>query len=204
MSKLEQAIRAALPSFTDTEIVAPAAQAEDTFLLGNLTYRWYYAVGMAKAPRWILETGVKYGYSAIAMCKGARQSGQEPVFVGIDAEADGITCNPIAKAALDSLGIQHRIIRANTRDVDTVNASIEESFDIVHIDADHSPEGIAQELRIAEKFVSSTGLILVDDVDVAHVADPAAEFAASRGISILHLPTQHGVFVIDMNEANKS
>jgi hypothetical protein len=201
MTKLEQAIHAAIPPFTDSEIVAPAAQPEDTFLLANRTYGWYYAVGAVKSAGRILETGVKYGYSAIAMCKGACISvGEFPYFVGIDAEADGIVCNPIATAAFGELGIQHRIIRENTRHLKMDRDSLGVSFDIVHVDADHSPEGIAQELMLAELFVRPDGLILVDDVDAPHIDLAARNFARSVGCEPFLLPTQHGLLVIPMGK----
>lgn len=202
---LDRCIKAVYPSMRDLDIVAPAAQPGDDFLMLGRTYNWYYAVGAVKAARRILETGVKYGYSAIAMCKGAMSLGITPEFVGIDAEADGITCNPIATAALTELGIPHTILPMNTRDVDGIRFKLFgfDLYDIVHIDADHSPEGIERELRIAKEFCSPTGLILVDDVDAPHIDEAARRFADSIGVEPLLLPTQHGLLVIDVRQATR-
>lgn len=196
-----ETLRDMLPSLSDLDIVSPAAQPEDRFLVENRgTYRWYHAVAEHKKPLRILETGVKYGYSAIAMCKGARAAGVEPFFAGIDAEADGITCNPIATAALGSLGIAHQLLRINTGEGAEIGKALSGWFGIVHVDADHSPEGIERELALANRWVAPNGLILVDDVDAFHVERAARKFAENIGVTPILLPTQHGLLVIDMGK----
>jgi hypothetical protein len=190
---------------SDLEILGPHAQPGDDFLTQGGepgTYAWYWGLGAAKAPQRIMEFGVRYGYSAIAMARGALWAGVTPRYYGVDLEADGIASNPIAEAAIRSFIPDVRLIQMDTKQVaDTVAAL--NGFgcpEIIHIDGDHSGEGIRAEIAIAKMYIRPNGLILIDDCDVLHVRQAAEELAAEYGIPLLMLPTTHGLAVIDMRK----
>ena len=162
------------------------------------TYTWYRAVAIKFQPRRIAELGVRYGYSAIALIRGARPDS----FVGIDGEADGVISNSTAlKNITDSRNTTDvtRLTRVtihafNTRaQFHAVIAAIG-LCDMIHVDADHSPEGILLELDIARQVCDGT--ILVDDCDVPHILDAARRLASSKSAEFLILPTQHQLGVI--------
>ena len=201
---VEERISALRGCRTDIEIIGSAAQPSDTFLDNAETYSWYFAVAAAKAPQRIIEFGVRYGYSLIAMAKGARWANDSILIelVGFDREADGIASNDIARANIvRETGITARILAEDTR---TMNPDlVKPSVDIIHVDGDHSPEGIARELELAVSYIKPDGLILVDDMDSPHVASATEALAANLGIQLIMLPTQHGLGVLDMAKRTK-
>lgn len=184
---------------TDREILTGIVQPCDTwFVDAHDTYTWYRAVAMALQPHRIAELGVRYGYSAIAMIRGARPDS----FVGIDGEADGVSSNGTALKNItnspnttDVTRLTHVTIHAfNTHTqfkpiIDTIG-----KCDMIHVDADHSREGIMRELDIARRVCSGT--ILVDDCDVLHILDAAQELARRKSAEFLILPTHHRLGVI--------
>jgi hypothetical protein len=133
-----------------------------------------------------------------------------PEIVGIDSEFDGIASNAIAEQSInrvlygfDCNAYPARIIKLDTLRNGPIHAELArsyriESFDIVHADGCHSPEGIKSELEIADTWVAPDGLILVDDIDVPHVRAAADKYCVDRGIYPVELPTLHGLYVIDM------
>ena len=202
---------------TDANIIGNARQPGDNFIDEHNTYTWYFAIGAAKRPQRILELGVRYGYALIAMGKGALEFNTPNLqLIGIDAEADGILSNGIAyKNIINEIcSIQthtvdkaaeplcpHSIFRENTRNIDAVNASlrtIDGKYDIVHVDADHSPDGIRAELTIARDWIAADGWILIDDIDTQHVKDIADDFCRNYDIIPLHIPTFHGMYLCNM------
>lgn len=191
---------------TDAEIIGAAKAPGDDFIDMHETYTWYRAVGCAIAPRNILEMGVRYGYSAIALIEGTGWAGVESVsYLGIDSEFDGIASNEIAL-----VNIQNRrrhpfgtaIVKVSTTNVDETNAAISGHgiFDLVHIDGDHSADGILREISIAKTWVSPKGVILIDDLDIPHVRAAADKFCDDYGIQPVYLPTFHGMYVIDVRK----
>src|SRR3990167_848191 len=191
---------------TDAQIIGDAKHPGDDFIDIHETYSWYRAIGCAKAPITILEIGVRFGYAGIALICGAVWAGvKSPSYVGIDAETDGIVSNTIAlNNIIDACPVSRNgasggtayIIKANTRYVAAVNAAIAgQLFDIVHVDGDHSIQGVQNELSIASAAINPTGWILIDDIDTPHIKDAADKFCKSHGIIPLHVPTFHGLYL---------
>ena len=199
---------------TDAQIIGNARQPGDNFIDEHTTYTWYFAVGAAKCPQRILELGVRYGYALIAMGKGALEVNTPSLqLIGIDAEADGILSNRIAyENIITEICIQtheitsdsscpHSIFKENTQNIDAVSASLRTiggKYDIVHVDADHSPDGIRTELIIARDWIAADGWILIDDIDTPHVKDIADDFCRNYDIIPLHIPTFHGMYLCNM------
>jgi len=186
---------------TDAEIIGDAKQPGDEWFIDHhKTYGWYYAIAAAKQPKAILELGVRYGYSLIAMAKGACKT--RPDIVGVDDEFDGIPSNQIARKNLDLVTDYARIVKWTTRDTITVYAEIKKryagKFDIIHVDGDHSESGIQNELAIAKALIDDRGWILIDDIDTPHVFAAASSFAVNHRKNCIVIPTFHGLLLVDM------
>ena len=210
-------ISAHVQAVNDTEIIGQAKQPGDEwFIDAHNTYAWYRAIAAVKAPKRILELGVRYGYAGIAMIKGARHAGvTTPRYTGVDGEMDGLETNHTAEINIYRYGYDSsfriatrddgatqevaRIMKINTRNTYQVVSAVGLHYDIVHVDGDHSLAGILLELEIARMCVSRNGLILVDDIDTPHVRNEAEVFCRSRGIIPMFIPTFHGMFLIDMS-----
>lgn len=194
-------IRALLHGKTDREIIL-APVASDTWIDKYYIYPWYRAIGCATAPRLILELGVRYGYSAVALITGCNWAGVRPTYVGVDGHIDGVDSNSYALGYLNTMDCNSAVLQADTRNVADVCAKIGQLelglYDLVHVDADHSPEGIINEIRIAKNFVKPDGVILIDDLDTPHVRRAADEFCATLGITPIEIPTHHGLYLVDM------
>ncbi len=196
------------PGFTDAVIVGDAKQPGDDFVDVNHTYVWYRALAQVTAPRSILEMGVRYGYSGIAMLKGAQSAGIfNSDYVGIDGEVDGVLSNEIARRHLQVVNPRRGsvlIVKANTKDIlnepkstlDLIRPAA--FFDLVHIDGDHSPEGIITEFKLADYWVKPDGIIVVDDMDTPHVCTATVSWCRDHKKEFIIMPTVHGTAVIDM------
>lgn len=188
-------------SHTSRDLVGAAAQPNHVFLDLTDTYSWYFAVAAACAPQRILELGVRYGYSLIAMAKGALWAGMRPDLVGVDLEADGVETNALARHYVQQeTQLVPRIFKLDTKQQPTVDAAINDlgTYQLAHVDGDHSAEGVAAELAIALRWLRPTGLLLVDDMDSSPVADAVFQLCTRLGVSGIPLPTLHGTMVIDL------
>lgn len=185
---------------TDRDVIGPAVQPSDEwFIDGFETYTWYRALGHQVRPLNILELGVRFGYAGIAMLRGAAEAGIRPAYVGIDSEHDGIKSNSIALANLLPFSSVTEIIPENTQNVYLVGQQLNRiglRYDLIHVDGDHSPEGIDSELTIAYRWIAPGGCILVDDMDVQHVREAADQFCSLYGFKPILLPTHHQLYVI--------
>jgi len=208
-----QRIEAMLHGKTDAEIIGDARQPQDTFVLEHTTYQWYRALACTKAPQRILELGVRYGYAGIAMIQGTRWAGiHTTLYIGVDGEIDGVESNHIAEESLllasaisknGGPGGSVKLVKADTNEVEKVSAAIDGygAFDIIHVDGDHSEQGIKNELKLADIWIKPNGLIVVDDMDIPYVAKEVHELSVVRyGIEPILLPTFHGTAVIDMKK----
>lgn len=186
---------------TDAEILEGFRQPGDDWIDQHDTYTWYRAIAAIKRPKLILELGVRYGYAGVAMIRGAMDSGYAASYTGVDAEMDGISSNDIACASLHKAlwkpSASLSMFKQDTRHFKAGDTLIG-NCDIVHIDGDHSPDGVIAELLIAETCVAPDGLILIDDVDCSHVKAAAIQFAQEYGIVPVLIPTFHGMYLIDM------
>ncbi len=188
---------------SDRELLDTAIQQGDEwFIEGYDTYTWYRAIANCVAPKCILELGVRFAYSGIAMLRGALESSYEPHYVGIDNEHDGVASNAIALRYLRALDKTAEIINADTCNhvlIDTELSLRGRLYDLIHLDANHSPEGIAEELTVAQRWVSENGVILVDDIDVPHIAEAVQQFCSAHGFIAVLIPTHHQLYLIEMN-----
>ncbi len=188
---------------TDAEIIGAAKQPGDEWFIDHHdTYGWYRAIGAAKEPKRILELGVRYGYALIAMARGAMNDDLHamPVLTGVDSEFDGIESNTIAHRNIihcvcygHGAGCPHKILKLDTQILDPLSLVDRAPFDIIHVDGNHSVDGVQKELAIADALIAKDGWILVDDVDTPHVEKAALEFCARNSIKPVFIPTYHGM-----------
>lgn len=184
---------------TDAEIIGTAKQPGDEWFIDHHdTYAWYRAVAAAKRPERILELGVRYGYALLAMALGAGKT--RPLLIGIDSEFDGIASNFIASKNLHMY--PHEIIKVDTQNCLKVTQYLTyetaQNFDIIHVDGNHSPDGIKNELALAAAWIAPDGWILVDDIDTPHVLREALQFAVKHELNSVRIPTFHNMLLLDM------
>ena len=142
-------------------------------------YREYYRVKYDLArrfnPRSILEIGVRAGYSAhtfLSACPTAR-------YTGIDAEnlqhgGQGGPWMWWAERILE--GFDVTLIKADSQTLDR----IEGTFDFIHIDGDHTTEGLLHDLEICWPAMNDGGVILVDDYDYIETVTAGCDLWAQR------------------------
>ncbi len=124
-------------------------------LSGHLQGEFLQMLSQMIRPKCILEIGTFTGYSAICLAQGLQQGGQLHT-IEIDEELQDIASGYIAEAGLRDKIIQH-IGKA-----DEVIASIDETFDMVFIDADKSNYELYYDLVFDKVPVG--GYILADNV----------------------------------------
>lgn len=134
-------------------------------------YSWYYTYGYRLQPESVLEIGVRLGYSLIALCHGARDSGWEVNLVrGIDSEIATQNSNQRAMSNIKrdefaDLDIQLKSLDSSEVGPDTFGRK----FELVHVDANHDV-GFGAEIRAAWECVELGGWMVVDDCGSRHCA----------------------------------
>lgn len=182
------------------EILGGAIQpcdADSDFILSDNYYQWYDAIGFSKKPDDIIEIGVRFGYSAIAMLRGARAAGADPDYCGFDNEYDMKGSNAIAEFLIRRYGNPGANISVtNPYEDPDFESRYRGLADLVHVDGDHSEDGIRRELSWAHRWAAPGGWILVDDAEVRHIHKAAMEFAVERRYFSQFLPTLRGMLVL--------
>lgn len=136
----------------------PEAQ---VYLQSHNYYEWYYAIAKYVQPEVVLEIGVRFGYSAMAMLLGTDNA----IYVGYDNESGEEDSN---KYALTYLGVFTKAaVYVNPTDTQSFSELPYPQVDraqLIHIDAHHTPEGMIHDLELVLPKWDDRGLILIDDV----------------------------------------
>ena len=114
-------------------------------------------------PKSVLEIGVRYGYSGISFIHG---NGIKK-YVGIDYERyDSDSINK-AKINFDYLktidDFEYELIFKNTQELTDLNFLNGQTFDIIHVDGDHSFEGCTCDIFNFWNVLNIWGYMLIDD-----------------------------------------
>lgn len=166
---------------------------------GTNYYSWYYALGAARQPESIAEMGVRFGYSLISICKGkiAETRYAPRSIMGWDMEYHPGS-NAIAEANLRGHCRNVHIRRDFTGNIPTLN-TVFAPYDLIHVDADHSYDGIKAELRLAFESVRRRGgWIVVDDTKSPTIASRLEDECWSHPCERLDVPTLRGMAIIEL------
>jgi Methyltransferase domain len=162
---------------------------------GDETYYGDYCGIAAKyGPRRILEIGVRYGYSGIALCDGALRSGftvPRVSYTGIDAECYGASepgglpyhlyrSNAIAaenfKRFFEPDAVHTRFVTLNTQQEALPPLVTSSKYDLIGIDGEHSYKGTLHDMAETWPLLREGGLMLVDDMGMEAVARAVFHF----------------------------
>src|SRR6185436_5879006 len=132
----------------------------------------------------ILEIGVRFGYSAYAMCLGALGAGMTNVeYVGMDAQYfshDGILSNVHASNNLQRLWphVKPNILSVNTQ-LEPLPCSVAFStYQLINVDGDHSYEGCLKDMNATWPLLDPGGVMIVDDTGMVDVHQAIKQFLA--------------------------
>ncbi len=193
MDELHSAILeeyAAAPS--DVNILGQALHSIDVnedYLKEKNSYAWYYAIGKVIQPETIIEFGVRFGYSAIALCMG---SGNNPDYVGVDNESYERGSNAWAQQFIKPLTSGCAVLFSRSAE-----AVIAATADLIHIDTGHTKEQALEDLEIAIQLLAEDGYILLDDIyHHPEVKAAADEFCEKHDLQFFDLPTFRGLRIM--------
>jgi cephalosporin hydroxylase len=157
------------------------------------TYPTYYEIGRLLRPSSLFEVGVRFGYSLASLCCGAELKTR--VF-GIDMESYEKDSNAYAGNALKSLGVEAKLFSGSSRGFDVVGRTGLSTFDLIHIDGDHTMAGALQDLLYYSQF---SDRLLIDDVLDSRVWGAVKAFVALQEmpVSQTYFRTGPGLMLIE-------
>jgi caffeoyl-CoA O-methyltransferase len=134
---------------TQTDVLMPQ------MLSGKVQGQFLKFISQMLQPNRVLEIGTFTGYAAICLAEGLTENGK--LFtIDINEELEDIVGKHVEKA-----GLQHKIIQIVGDATQEIN-QLDETFDLVFIDADKQNYGLYFDLVIDK--VRSGGFILADNV----------------------------------------
>lgn len=154
-------------------------------------YEWYVAVGRYFKPVKILEIGVRYGYSLMALAIGANAK----VLKGYDIEEYEPGSNARAVEAISQRlkGAKVSIELCNSQEL----TELPEQFDLISIDGDHSYAGTLHDLELT---LGKCKVAVIDDYDfLGDVTRAVDHFLTTYKQAIqvaLYIPSYRGTYVI--------
>lgn len=131
------------------------------YVLGQNYYEWYWSYSNQIKPKNVLEIGVKWGYSSIAMGLGYNLI--ENLYL-YDNEAKGIPLRLAVEniqTAMPYTKIFPQVL--NTLNIDKNSVHFDFKFDIIHIDGGHSYQAALNDIEWTHEHLSDCGIIIVDD-----------------------------------------
>ncbi|MBK6834447.1 MAG: O-methyltransferase [Bacteroidetes bacterium] len=148
-SELEDEVLVELQRETNLKVFSPR------MLSGHLQGFWLTLLSKMLQPKLIVEIGTYTGYSAICLAKGLQENGKL-ITIDVNEETEAI-----AKKYFEKSGLSNRI-ELVTKDAKEVLPTINETIDMVFIDADKRNYSLYYDLVIDK--VKSGGLIIADNV----------------------------------------
>lgn len=163
-------------------------------------YQFYFSIAWVLRPRSYLEIGTRFGYSMIAVSRGAPSLER---IVSCDLQSYdnplGLPSQQIAEQNLRGAGYKGDALFIADDSRRLQSHLSEETFDLIHVDGDHSFEGALSDIRMCFELLRPGGTMLIDDVD-----QPEVWSAVERGVYELaipehdrsFIPTKHGLYLI--------
>jgi hypothetical protein len=168
---------------------------------GERTYYADYAgIAVKFAPTSILEIGVRFGYSGIALCHGALQTAKLPgrkklLYHGVDGEffsgfkASGepgvhYRSNEVAEDNFARFFAEAKLkaefFHCDTQKEPYPEAVLARTYDLVNVDGDHSYQGAYNDCSRTWPLLAPGGIMLVDDMSMAEVGPAVRAFIQER------------------------
>jgi predicted O-methyltransferase YrrM len=142
-------------------------------------YQVKYEIAKELNPKRILEIGVRAGYSA----KSFLDACPDAEYVGVDAEngthggQDGPWLWWAKQLLADRNATFHMLDSQSVKNFDWG------TFDLIHVDGDHSEQGALHDMKLALACLAENGAILVDDYDYIPTVRAAVDrFVASQSV----------------------
>lgn len=149
---------------------------------GQSYYADFCGLGFKYRPKRVLEIGVRYGYSGMAVCTGAHEAGEVSItYTGIDAILLCQDSNAIAEAKFAEFcpWVTTRFFHRNTLIQGLPKKLAREQFDYILVDGDHSYEGAFTDLTNCWPLLASGGLLVIDDIGMVNVKRAVDEHTAA-------------------------
>lgn len=194
---------AVVPYPTCSELFGTLAFQPDPNLVPATTeenyYQMYFAIGAALRPRTYLEIGTRFGYSMVAVARGA--PGLQLV-VSCDLQTyenpHSLSSQQIAERNLRASGYsgEARFIVEESKHLAEYVAGTQ--FDLILIDGDHSYEGCRCDIFTCYRLLAPGGVLLIDDLDLPAVFSAVMESMKELDIAAADrcfLPTKHGLYL---------
>ena len=134
------------------------------WVTSETNYPFYAALASIRKPLSVLEVGVRLGYSLISMFRGYPGILR---IVGIDVQADVEDSQRKAGENIRGAGYfgdlqlpiaDSKWIKALARDI---------HFNLIHIDGNHSSEGVQADINMAWPRLVPGGMLIADDTEYA-------------------------------------
>jgi predicted O-methyltransferase YrrM len=128
------------------------------YLDSKIYYEYYYAISKFYQPSSILEIGVRFGYSLGSMIKG---SDKIQFVKGIDCEDPFYGVNTLKTAEINIKKYINPNVKCEFLNQDSHSIKeLDQKYDLIHIDGDHSYEGKIKDLNLA---LDHCKVLVVDD-----------------------------------------
>ena len=163
----------------------------------NSYYSDFAGIARKYQSQTILEIGVRFGYSGIAMTSGALAGGAQPPiqYVGLDAEFfaghtkdQGYGLYRSNAVAAENFKRFRPGVSAEFFTCDTRNGLPESvlalKFDLINVDGDHSYEGAYGDLCRVWPLLALGGVIIVDDLGMVNVKRAVEQFRDERVVDL--------------------
>lgn len=164
-------------------------------------YDWYAVYTKTWKPERVLEIGCRYGYSSLAMIWGSDSITDLAI---VDNGSYGVPLSTAVATIQKGAGREVRIIplEVSSQELSRVSFAEIDTFDLIHIDGDHSEEGLLHDLCICFPALSPDGVIVVDDVIYHPELLPVAhQFARDNGLGSELVPNFRGHLLLTRGSA---
>jgi predicted O-methyltransferase YrrM len=143
----------------------------------------YYDIAAKVCPSSILEIGVRFGYTGLAMLLGC---GGKATYVGFDNESYGeVEPNSYALKQLKQVcKLVVHVFTLDTQATKELPVPAGTKIDLIHVDGCHTPKAVLHDLSLVSKYVHSGTYIIVDDTNhhgVTEIGDVTRRWAEEHG-----------------------
>lgn len=150
-------------------------------------YAWYEMFGRWFNPTSFLEIGVAAGYSTYAILLGC--NGHTPNVITWVDNGDGKGWVMMHEYALGlvrgKFGILPEIISTSSHNITT----LKHKYDLIHVDGDHTYEGVLQDMNLALDHLTDGGHIIFHDTNDHNITNAINDFVRMKGeLEVVDIP----------------